>query len=146
MLNELFVEATPVILHEDDLNSMKYSLENRSPFLDKRLFDFAYSIPPEHLIRNGYGKYILREAMRGILNDKVRLDRQKKGFNAAIQSVFNFNSAEVREELLSDGPIYELVQRDRIEKLLSSKESLPNSYSKFLFSFINAKFFLEQHA
>jgi len=67
MLNELFHEATPVILHEDDLNSMKYSIENRSPFLDTNLFNFAYSIPNEHLIQDGYGKYVLREAMKGIL-------------------------------------------------------------------------------
>ena len=45
MLNELFHEATPVILHEDDLNSMFYSIENRSPYLDSNLFKFSYSIP-----------------------------------------------------------------------------------------------------
>jgi asparagine synthase (glutamine-hydrolysing) len=42
MLNELFHESIPVILHEDDLNSMFYSIENRSPYLDSRLFAFAY--------------------------------------------------------------------------------------------------------
>ena len=35
MLNELFPEAVPVILHEDDLNAMYFSIENRSPFLDR---------------------------------------------------------------------------------------------------------------
>src|SRR5262249_8434346 len=38
MLNEMFHEAVPVILHEDDLNAMFYSVENRSPFLDRSLF------------------------------------------------------------------------------------------------------------
>ena len=33
MLNETFAETVPVILHEDDLNAMSVSLENRSPFL-----------------------------------------------------------------------------------------------------------------
>ena len=55
MMNELFHEATPVILHEDDLNSMLYSIENRSPFLDTSLLKFAASIPSEHLIKHGYG-------------------------------------------------------------------------------------------
>ena len=32
MANEMFNESVPVILHEDDLNSMYYSVENRSPF------------------------------------------------------------------------------------------------------------------
>ena len=33
MLNELLHEATPVLLNQDDLNSMMNSIENRSPFL-----------------------------------------------------------------------------------------------------------------
>src|SRR5262249_4946280 len=45
MLNEMFHEAVPVILHEDDLNAMYYSIENRSPFLDRSLFEFCYRIP-----------------------------------------------------------------------------------------------------
>ena len=46
MLNELFHEAVPVILHEDDLNAMYYSIENRSPFLDRELFEFCYASRP----------------------------------------------------------------------------------------------------
>ena len=40
MMNELFHEITPVILMQDDLNSMNVSVENRSPFLQPQLFDF----------------------------------------------------------------------------------------------------------
>ena len=32
MLNELFEEVVPIILCEDDLNSIGHSIENRSPF------------------------------------------------------------------------------------------------------------------
>ena len=52
MLNELFHEVTPVILNEDDLNSMYWSVENRSPFLDSKLVEFAYSLPNRLLINN----------------------------------------------------------------------------------------------
>ena len=142
MLNELFHEATPVILHEDDLNSMKYSVENRSPYLDSRLFAFAYSIPSELLIKNGYGKYILRQAVEGVLNDKVRLDNQKKGFNASILSIFDFSDPKTREYFLDDGPIFEFVRKENVESLLEMRQ-VPNSYSKFLFNFINSKIFLE---
>lgn len=142
MLNEVFHEASRLILHEDDLNSMMFSLENRSPFLDKDLFEFAYSIPSDLLIRNGYGKSILRDAMQGILNDKVRLDRQKKGFNAGIRSVFDLTDEEVRSVVLDDGPIYDLIERAKIERVMKTPE-LSNSFSKFLFSFINARLFLD---
>ena len=40
MLNELFHEVVPVILKHDDLNSMFYSIENRSPYLDRDLIDY----------------------------------------------------------------------------------------------------------
>ncbi|HME41641.1 MAG TPA: asparagine synthase (glutamine-hydrolyzing) [Syntrophorhabdales bacterium] len=143
MMNELFCEATPVILHEDDLNSMYYSVENRSPYLDSRLFSFAYSIPSEFLIQKGYGKYILREAMKGVLNDQVRLDRKKTGFNASINSVVDLKNREVREYLLDEkADIFNLLRRDKVMELFSLDRA-PNHYSKFLFSFMNARIFLE---
>ena len=145
MLNELFHECIPVILHEDDLNSMMYSIENRSPYLDRDLFDFAYSIPPEHLIRGGYGKYVLREAVKGILNDQVRLDRCKKGFNASFNSIIDLDDDRNLEFLLdSDSGVFDLLRRDKIESLLKM-EFLPNSISKFLFNFLNTKLFLEMN-
>ncbi len=143
MMNELFHEVVRVILHEDDLNSMKYSIENRSPFLDKDLFEFAYSIPSRHLINDGYAKYLLRSAMNGILNDKVRLSREKKGFNASINSFVDFDNQDHIAYLLDDSKIFELVEKTKIETLLKRGE-YPNSFKKFLFNFINTKIWLEQ--
>jgi asparagine synthase (glutamine-hydrolysing) len=146
MLNELFHEATPVILHEDDLNSMRYSIENRSPYLDTALLDFACSIPPRHLIRDGFGKYVLRESVKGILNDTVRLDRRKKGFNASINSMIDFGDAAVRDYLLDPrAQVFDLVDRQAVTRLFEMYP-IPNHLSKFLFSFINARIFLERFA
>lgn len=144
MLNELFHEVVPPILHEDDLNAMFYSIENRSPYLDSRLFKFAYSIPNECLIQDGYAKFILREAMKGVLNEKVRTDRHKRGFNASINSLLDFNQRQNRDYILEDAKIFNLVKRNEIEKLLDMRP-MSNSYSKFLFYFINAKIFLESN-
>ena len=141
MLNEMFNEITRPILLEDDLNSMFYSIENRSPYLDSNLLEFCYQIPNKYLIENGYNKNILREAMKGILNEKVRLDKKKKGFNSDIFSIFDFRRD--KEFLLSSSPIFDLVKRGKIENLLNSKD-LPNSFGKFIFNFINVKMFLEK--
>ena len=145
MLNELFHESVPVILHEDDLNSMFYSVENRSPYLDSRLFEFTYSIPAEHLVRDGYAKAPLRDAVRGTLNDQVRCDRRKVGFNAAINSIVELRDPTVRDELMSENKIFDIVDRDKISRLLQ-KEDIPNSYAKFIFSFISTRCFLEAQA
>ena len=143
MLNELFNESIPVILHEDDLNSMRYSIENRSPFLDVNLFEFVYSIPIEYLIHDGYGKFVLRKAVDGILNDQVRLDRRKKGFNASINSILNFKKQSTIEYILSESPVFEIVRKEKIQELLKI-DHFENSYQKFMFNFLNTKIFLEK--
>lgn len=146
MLNELFHEATPVILHEDDLNSMFYSVENRSPYLDSRLFSFAYSIPARHLIRDGHAKFVLREAVKGILNEPVRLDRRKRGFNASINSVVDLKNDSIRSWLLDPASsLAEIIDLEKVRPLLDL-DPAPNHYAKFLFNLVNTRIFLEQNA
>jgi len=145
MLNELFYEAVPVILHEDDLNAMYYSVENRSPFLDRELYEFCGSIPTRHLIGDGYNKKVLRDALRGLVPGAILDSRRKVGFNAPVRSLLDLASPAVRAILLEDSPIFEIVRRDSIEALCRC-EAFPNSESKFLFSFLSAKFFLEAFA
>ncbi len=145
MANELFVEAVPVILAEDDLNSMLFSIENRSPFLDRALVEYLYSVPTRHLMGGGFAKRILRELGQGIVPDQVRLDTRKRGFNASILSLVERSDPETRDVLLADSPIFEIVKKSAIEDFLKADLS-SNSFSKFLFSFISAKLFLEQQA
>lgn len=144
MMNELFAEAVPVILHEDDLNAMFFSIENRSPFLDRHLFEIAYSIPTPYLVKEGRAKAVLRDAMRGIVSDPILDNRRKVGFNAPILDLLDTKDPDVRAFLLDNSPIYDIIQKDKIENLLQ-QSSLPNSVSKFLFYFICAKMFLEYH-
>jgi asparagine synthase (glutamine-hydrolysing) len=145
MLNELFYESVPVILHEDDLNSMFYSVENRSPYLDRNLFEFCNTIPTQHLIRDGKAKAVLREAVRGIAASALVDNRRKVGFNVPILDFLDVNSPQVRSYLLDESPIFSYVQRPMIEALIQ-KTQLPNSESKFLFYFLNCKMFLEEFA
>jgi asparagine synthase (glutamine-hydrolysing) len=145
MLNEMFHESVRVILHEDDLNAMYFSIENRSPFLDRRLFEFCYSIPNRWLIRDGFNKVVLRDAMRGIGAAAAMEKRQKVGFNAPVHAFLDPDDSAVRAELLADSPVFDVIRRDRIDALLG-KRDLPNSESKFLFYFVNTKLFLEENA
>jgi asparagine synthase (glutamine-hydrolysing) len=142
MLNELFQEAVPVILKEDDLNSMLYSVENRSPYLDSGLAEYLYRVPGEFLIKDGYVKWLLREAVEGLLVDSVRLDKRKRGFNASIESLLDRSDPDTVEWLLADSPIFDHVKRESIARFLRNDMS-DNSFSKFLFSFVSAKTFLE---
>lgn len=145
MMNELFHESIPVILREDDANSMRCSVENRSPYLDRQLAEFLYTVPSRYLIKDGYAKWLLRAASEGALTDQVRLDQTKKGFNASILSLVDVKDPDTRDRLLADGPIFDVLDRNKIATLLDS-EDWPNSMSKFLFSFISTQTFMDQHA
>jgi asparagine synthase (glutamine-hydrolysing) len=145
MMNELFAEAVPVLLHEDDCNSMHWSVENRSPFLDRHLTEFLFHVPTEYLMGGGFAKYLLRRAGEGLVPDSVRLDKRKRGFNASINSLVDRNDPETRDRLLAPGPIFDLIDRAKFETFLN-QDMASNSLSKFLFSFISARIFLDQQA
>jgi asparagine synthase (glutamine-hydrolysing) len=145
MLNEMFHEVVRVILHEDDLNAMYFSIEKRSPFLDRQLFEFCYSIPTAHLIRDGFNKVVLRDAVRGLAPDCVVDQRKKVGFNAPVLAFLNTADPAICAELMKDSPVFEIIRREKISELLA-KRDLPNSESKFLFYFVNTKMFLEEFA
>jgi len=145
MLNELCHEVVPVILHDDDLNAMSFSVENRAPLLDRDLVDFALRIPTRWLIRDGLGKAVLRDAVRGVVPDAILDEPRKVGFNAAIEELLDLTSPAVRETILADRPIFELVDRSRLARLLEQPR-FDNSESKFLFSVLSAAFFLDEAA
>jgi len=143
-LNELFHENTPIILNEEDSNSMYYSIENRSPFLDSKLIDFMNSVETRHLIKDGYSKNILREVSKDYLIDTVRLDREKKGFNSSVQSIFNFEDKDFYETILNkNNKVYDFIDNSKLRKILQ-KDISKNHYSKFLFSLINLNIFFEK--
>lgn len=147
MLNELFKEITPVILNQDDLNSMMYSIENRSPFLDTNLLNYMMSLPSKFYIKNGLNKYILRESLRGVVNEKVLNDHSKKGFNGSINTLINFNDKNLKNYLFDErSPVNEIVDVKKIKKNLPTNNKYSNSLSKFLFNYVNVKLFLEDHA
>ena len=83
--------------------------------------------------------------MKNVLNDQVRLDRRKKGFNASINSLFDFSDRETWTSFFDgDSHLFDLVDRKEIQSLASMNPA-PNHYGKFLFNFINAKIFLENN-
>jgi len=68
------------LLKWDDRNSMAHSVESRTPFLDYRLVEYTLSIKSDSIIKNGFTKSILRESLKNILPEKIRLRRDKIGF------------------------------------------------------------------
>ena len=135
--------TVPLFLDQDDLNSMYNSVENRSPYLDTDLVSFLFTVPNNYLIKNGYNKYILRMSMEGILNDKIRLDREKKGFNASMHSLFNFKDRELIDYILRDNYIFNLIPKPFFENILK-KDIFSDNENKLVFYALNIKIFMEK--
>ena len=123
---------------------MYNSIENRSPFLSKKLVKYSLSIPTNQYINNSYSKYPLRYAMKNILNDEIRLNRKKMGFNSNLKSITNFDQNSLFEFLNQNEYLKNLINLNEIKKINFKKE-LTNSTSKFLFSIICLKIFLEKY-
>ena len=145
MANELFHENVPMFMHSEDLNSMQFSIENRSPFLDTNLIQYLFNVKGEQLLNECTNKYILRSSLDGILNKKVLNQKMKSGFNASILSLFNFEDKKIKNFINQDSEVYDFVDKSKIKSLIKNKNLLKqNGYSKFLFSFLSLKTFMDK--
>jgi asparagine synthase (glutamine-hydrolysing) len=72
--------SLPALLRFADRNSMAFGVEVRNPFLDHRLVEFLMQIPGNLKIRDGWTKFVLREAGRSTLPETVRTRADKVGF------------------------------------------------------------------
>jgi asparagine synthase (glutamine-hydrolysing) len=77
-------------LHWVDTAGAAAGMEARFPFFDVRLVELCLSLPPEQKLRNGWSRFILREAMAGILPDEIRWRPAKSsiapGFHYALKA------------------------------------------------------------
>jgi asparagine synthase (glutamine-hydrolysing) len=80
LLQDLTTYSLPSLLRYEDRNSMAHSMESRPPFLDQELVELVLALPADAIIRDGWSRWILREALSGVLPEKVRVRRKKIGF------------------------------------------------------------------
>jgi asparagine synthase (glutamine-hydrolysing) len=87
------------VLAKVDRASMMNSLEVRAPFLDIDVADFARRIPTRWRLRGGTTKYLLKEAARGLLPDRI-IDRKKKGFGVPVGAWFRDGALRIAPDLM----------------------------------------------
>lgn len=79
----------PIHLRYLDRNSMNYSIEARSPFLDHRLVEFSLSIPAHLRLYGGRRKGLLLESMKEMLPNEIYTRRNKIGFKSDDRIILN---------------------------------------------------------
>jgi len=88
------------LLHYEDRSSMAFSIESRVPFLDYKLVEEIYNMPLDYKLRDGRTKAVLRDAMKGILPEKIRNRYSKLGFETPEDAWINDNPQIYREQLI----------------------------------------------
>jgi asparagine synthase (glutamine-hydrolysing) len=102
-LEQRFFLADHNLTYTDKM-SMAVGVEVRVPFLDLDLVEFAATIPPHLKQRGGCGKWILKEAMSGILPHDV-IHRPKVGFGAPLERWVRHDLREWIHDLLSESTL-----------------------------------------
>lgn len=90
------------ILRNFDRVSMAHGVEIRSPLLDWRLVCFGFSLPSSLRISKQGTKHILRESMRGLMPENVRIRKKKLGFISPIEPLMSNKGKSKFLEILND--------------------------------------------
>jgi asparagine synthase (glutamine-hydrolysing) len=97
---DLCVYLADDILVKVDRMSMATSLETRAPFLDVDVMELAFSMPGHLKVRDGRRKFVVKEALRGLLPDAI-LNRRKEGFSIPMKQWLRKDLRPMMERLLA---------------------------------------------
>jgi asparagine synthase (glutamine-hydrolysing) len=161
--NSLYFEIKtflPGLLLVGDKLSMANGLEERFPFLDNDLVEFAQRVPVRHKLgnlehrikidendfrdkKNLYteyddGKNVLRKAMLDLLPEKI-VNRKKQGFSAPDESWYRGeNAVYVKELLLNKSTVStEFINRKYIERIVDEHINKHINHRLLIWSFMN---------
>jgi len=149
---DLTRETAPCCLRAEDRNATHWGIDHFLPFFDHRLVEFMYRIPGEFKIRSGVTKWLLREAMKGILPEATRTRIKKTGWNAPAHVWFSRDRNDelwdlVRSRAFRERGIYRL---DEVERIIREHENIVgegfpvDNHMMFLWQLMNVELWLQE--
>ena len=135
------------LLERGDRMTMAASIEARVPFLDHELAAFVSSLPDRYRIRGLRSKWILREAGKQLLPERI-LTRPKVGFRVPINEWFRGNMRDyLLDHLQSDSSITRTYYRAPVlDKMLAEHLNGRQNHEKLLWSLLNLEIWHRQYA
>ena len=161
--NSLYFEIKtflPGLFLVGDKLAMAHGLEERFPFMDNDLVDFAMQVPVEHKLgdltkeidkidenlegdKKAYrehddGKNVLRKAMQDYIPEQI-INRKKQGFSAPDESWYRGENAEYIKEILlnSDTLCTQFINTEYINKIVNEHLNEGKNHRLLIWSFLN---------
>ena len=134
------------ILVKVDRAAMHHSLETRVPYLDNRIFSFAWSLPPHFKIQNGDTKRLIRALVSKYLDPKL-LDQPKTGFGIPVADWLRGPLKNYASDILFSGVMnsLEIFDQNEILSLWNRHISCLEDNSSQLWSLISLGVWLNEN-
>jgi asparagine synthase (glutamine-hydrolysing) len=149
LLERLLYVDTKTYLHEllmkQDQMSMAASIESRVPFLDHKLVEYTARMPERMKLRGWTTKYVLREAMKGVLPGEI-LTRGKMGFPVPVGRWFRGAFKGVVDEYVLGGRALGrgIFAPDFVRSLAAAHEAGAADHSERLWALVNFEIWQRQ--
>lgn len=149
LLNRMLYADTKTYLHEllmkQDQMSMAASIESRVPFLDHKLVEYTASLPERMKLHRGWTtKYVLREAMKGVLPEAI-LTRSKMGFPVPVGKWFREGYRHIVDEyVLSERALARNVFDERAVRDLVARHNAGEKHDERLWALVNFEMWQRQ--
>lgn len=132
------------LLERGDRMSMAASLELRPPFLDHRVVELAFRLPPQLKIKGGRSKWLVKQVARQYLPDEI-VDRRKIGFQVPLDQWFRHGLRDMAGDLL-DRPnsfVAEVFDRNFVRTLLRRHEAEQSNEEKRIWTLLGLEVWYE---
>lgn len=153
--NELLQTDMNLVLTGDmlvkvDLMSMANSLEVRSPFLDYKVVDFAFSLPEQYKVNGSMKKRVVQDAFRSMLPEEI-YNRPKHGFEIPLLDWFKnelwglINDDLLKKSFVEEQGIFNVDAIEQLKKKLHSnspEDSHATIWGLIVFQYWWKKYFI----
>jgi asparagine synthase (glutamine-hydrolysing) len=129
LFTDVIITLGHTYLEKVDKATMLSSVESRVPLLDNELTDFVLGLPSEYKIRNGEKKYLLKQAMKGILPNEI-LYGKKRGFDVPYNTWLRRDLNDFAKTVFNDNPGF--FNQDYLFKILSLHKDGNGNYGPLL--------------